>query len=87
MMQNISRMMHGICFITGYGPDHSCGEFPAVLDGQIEYRDIYAFVKCNKGYELKGDGTFKCDQHSGSKWSPGTRPTCQQKGTMQNDFF
>lgn len=63
----------------GYGPDHSCGEFPAVLDGQIEYRDIYAFVKCNKGFELKGDENFKCDQHSGSKWSPGTRPTCQQK--------
>lgn len=80
--------MHGICFITGYLPDQSCGEYPAVIDGQIEYRDIYALVKCNKGFELQGYDTFKCDQHSGSKWSPGTRPSClpkKQKGTMHNN--
>lgn len=62
-----------------YLPDERCGEFPAVLDGQIEYNGIYAFVKCNNGFELQGDNTFKCDQHSGSKWSPGTRPTCLPK--------
>lgn len=64
-------------FLAGFSSDNICGEFPKVSNGHIEYSGIYAFVKCDDGFELKGDDTFKCDQHSNSKWNPETTPLCQ----------
>lgn len=55
---------------------NSCGEFPNIANGQVKYSGIYATIGCDKGFHLKGDGTFKCDHRSGNHWSPSTRPQC-----------
>ncbi|XP_048734368.1 sushi domain-containing protein 4-like [Ostrea edulis] len=62
--------------IKEYHTVNSCGEFPNIANGQVKYSGIYATIDCDKGFHLKGDGTFKCDHRSGNHWSPSTRPQC-----------